>query len=72
MARYNDPVETSQAGNFAASTTLSLMKGKNISATLDWNFSQAKWNTGVQRWWKQPQGYRRLEASSLINKLTKL
>ena len=72
VARYNDPVETSQAGNFAASTTLSLMKGKNISATLDWNFSQAKWNTGVQRSWKQPQGYRRLEAASLINKLTKL
>lgn len=71
-ASYSQAVETPQAGVFASTTDIRMVKGKNISATLDWSFSQAKWNTGVSRSWKQPSGYSRIDAKSLISKLTKL
>lgn len=72
VATYTSPVETSHGGSFAGCTTLSMVKGKNISATLNWNFQQAQWNTGESKSWKRPSGYSRLDASTLISKLTKL
>ncbi len=69
---YTDPIETRQAGCFAGESSIELMHGKKMAASLKWNFSSAKWNTGEERSWKRPSGYSRIDATAIISKLTKL
>ena len=69
---YSDPIATRQAGSFAGEASIELMQGKKFAASLKWNFSSAKWNTGEERTWKRPADYSRIDAAAIISKLTKL
>lgn len=69
---YSDPIATRQAGSFAGEASIELTQGKKFAASLKWNFSSAKWNTGEERTWKRPADYSRIDAAAIISKLTKL
>ena len=72
VVTYTDPIETRQAGSFAGECAIELVRGKKMAASLKWNFSSAKWNTGEERSWKCPSGYARIDEAAIISKLTKL
>jgi len=60
------------AGSFAASADLSIVKGRKASANVEWNLSAAKWNTGENRTWQSPKGYKRIDAAGLLKSLTSM
>jgi len=60
------------AGRFARHADINIIKGKNISAELEWDLRSAKWNTGAHKEWKQPEGYTRIPADKLLKSLTSL
>lgn len=69
---YGAFITTSHSGTFASEAEIEMVKGKKIAAGLDWNFHSAKWNTGLDRQWKQPSGYSRMSADKILKALTKL
>ena len=62
---------TTPAGAFAATANLSVV-GKEARASIDWNFSSAKWNNGEKRSWKRPSGYKRINAEKLLKSLSSM
>lgn len=71
-ATYSDYIPTAQAGSFASSVNLSVVKGKNAEAALKWDIMSASWNKGENRQWKQPRGYERISADRLLKSITSL
>lgn len=69
---YADFIKTSHSGEFAGTADIEMVKGKKMAATLVWNFSSAKWNTGVNQSWKRPSGYSRMTPDKILNALTRL
>lgn len=63
---------TSTAGNMAANADIVLNASKQVSASVEWSLSSAKWNVGESRTWKQPSGYTRISAESLLKALSSL
>lgn len=59
------------AGMFATTANLAVV-GKKAKATIDWNFSSAKWNSGAKRSWKHPTGYKRISAEKLLKSLSSM
>ncbi|MBE6318396.1 MAG: DUF4292 domain-containing protein [Bacteroidales bacterium] len=47
-------------------TILSSLKNNTINAMISWDMNKAKWNTGVNRKWKMPKGYKKIETASLL------
>lgn len=71
-ATYSNFTPTSAAGAFASTVNLSVVKGKNAEAALQWDIMSAKWNNGDNRTWKQPRGYERISAERLLKSITSL
>ncbi len=58
-------------GLFACDNTVTATLGnQNISATLKWDIDQAKWDSGSDKQWKQPKGYKRITARQLLKALS--
>ena len=72
VVAYSDYIKTSHSGEFAGLAAIDMVKGQKLAATLDWNFSSAKWNTGADVKWKRPNGYSRMSAEKILKALTKL
>ncbi len=68
---YTDFADT-PAGSFSSTADIAIVKGRNAAATLEWNFGSAKWNSGENRTWKKPSGYKRISADQLIKTLSSL
>lgn len=69
---YSSPEETPAGGAIAGETSIRTVTGKEIAASIQWNYGSAKWDSGVRNNWQTPKGYRRLDAASLISSLSKL
>lgn len=70
--KYSSFITTSHSGVFASSADFDMVKGKKIAASLNWDFTSAKWNTDLKRQWKLPSGYSRMSADKILKALTNL
>ena len=54
-------------GHVAQETTISAtIAEKPLKASLRWNFNNARYNSGAKTSWKKPNGYQKVEASTLL------
>lgn len=72
VATYSGFTATPQAGVFASTADFAIVKGHKASGSVSWSLGSAKWNSGESKSWKQPKGYRRIDASSLLKSITSL
>lgn len=64
-ANYSDYFESRTCGWFAQSVSIENSRGKKIAATLKWDLNGAKFNTGLSKSCRIPDGYERIPASAL-------
>lgn len=72
VATYSGFVTTPAAGTFASTADFAIVKGKKAAGSVSWNLGSAKWNTGDNKTWKRPKGYRRIDAASLLKSISSL
>lgn len=68
-ANYSDYFESRTCGWFAQTVSIENSRGKKIAATLKWDMNGAKFNSGVAKTCRIPEGYERIPASALASLL---
>lgn len=68
-ANYSNYFESRNCGWFAQTVSVENSRGKKIAATLKWDLNSGKFNTGVTKSCRIPEGYERIPASSLASLL---
>lgn len=68
--KYMNPPVNTAAGYVPKGINISTtLKDIPIDATIAWNLSSAKWNSGATAKWKTPKGYKRISVSDLLKAL---
>lgn len=68
-ADYADYFESRTSGRFAQNVKVESSRGKKVAATLKWDLNGSKFNTGVAKSCRIPEGYERIPASALASLL---
>ena len=61
---------STKAGTVAQQADFTISKGSQpVQASIKWDFGSAKWDTGNERTWTTPNGYKRITLTQLIESL---